>query len=174
MTEGAQYYGLYKGDVVANVDPEQRGRLMVRVPDVYGMAPGTWAEACTPLSGPIGTGMGVHFVPPTGSGVWVEFVNGDPQYPVWIGCRWGASSDLPSAAKQGLPISPSIILQTTGKNQIVISDVLGPTGGIKLEISTGASIAITNTGITISNGLGAEISLTGPKVDINKGALTII
>jgi hypothetical protein len=63
--------------------------------------------------------------------------------------------------------------QTTLKNGIVISDVPGPTGGIQLQTTTGAMISVTDAGIVISNGKGAVISLVGPTVDINVGALTV-
>jgi uncharacterized protein involved in type VI secretion and phage assembly len=173
MSEEGRFYGKYRGTVTSNVDPQQMGRLLVTVPDVLGSAPATWAVACTPLAGPIGAGMGVHFIPPMGAGVWVEFEHGDPQYPIWVGCRWGSSSDLPGAASSGLPVSPSIVFQTTGKHEIVMSDVPGPTGGIQLSLATGAKITITQIGITIDNGQGASISLTGPTVNINNGALTV-
>ncbi len=46
-----RYYGKYRGTVVSNVDPMQMGRLMVQVPDVYGMTPSTWALPCVPSGG---------------------------------------------------------------------------------------------------------------------------
>ena len=39
---------------------------------------------------------------------------------------------------------------------------------------TGAMIAINDVGITISNGKGAIITMTGPIVDVNAGALTVM
>ena len=56
----------------------------------------------------------------------------------------------------------------------MISDMPGPTGGILLKTMTGAMISINDIGITISNGKGAIIAMTGPAVNINAGALTII
>ena len=38
----------------------------------------------------------------------------------------------------------------------------------------GAMIVVNETGIYISNGQGATITLTGPAVDINLGALTVV
>ncbi len=35
------YYGKYRGVVINNVAPEQRGRLMATVADVSGLVPGT-------------------------------------------------------------------------------------------------------------------------------------
>jgi hypothetical protein len=54
-----------------------------------------------------------------------------------------------------------------------LSDVPGPTGGILLKTKTGAMISINDTGITISNGKGATIVMTGPTVTVNQGALAI-
>jgi uncharacterized protein involved in type VI secretion and phage assembly len=169
----AKYYGKYRGTVTNNVDPSMAGRLLVEVPDVLGLAPSTWAEPCAPLAGPTGPPMGVYLVPPLGAGVWVEFEQGDPNYPIWSGCRWGASADVPSLAKLGLPISPSIVLQTAGQNTIAISDLPGPTGGIMLKSASGAMVLVNDVGITISNGKGASIQMSGPSITINQGAMVI-
>lgn len=169
-----QYFGKYRGTVINNIDPEMRGRLMIMVPDVLNLIPSTWAEACTPLAGPTGPPMGVFMVPPIGAGVWVEFENGDADYPIWVGCRWGAASDIPTLAKAGLPIAPNIVLQSLGQNSLVIGDLPGPIGGIMLKSTTGASIIVNDTGIYIQNGKGASITLVGPAVTINQGALTVI
>jgi hypothetical protein len=66
------------------------------------------------------------------------------------------------------------VLQTTGQNSIVVSDLPGPTGGVMLKSATGAMIIVNDTGIYIENGRGASIRLVGPSVDINNGALTVI
>jgi hypothetical protein len=170
---GKKFYGKYRGTVVNNVDPMMLGRLLVMVPDVLGPAPSSWALPCVPLAGPTGPPMGAWLVPPVGAGVWVEFEQGDPEFPVWVGCRWGSSADVPPQAKAGLPVSPSIVLQTMGQHSIAISDLPGPAGGILLKTLTGAMISVSDTGIVISNGKGATITLTGPVVDINVGALTV-
>lgn len=177
MTNGAapaKFLGLYRGTVTQNIDPLMRGRLMVIVPDVLGPVPSSWAEPCAPLAGPTGPPMGVYMVPPIGAGVWVEFEQGDPTHPVWVGCRFGAQSDVPTLAHAGLPVSPNIVLQTVGQNSLVISDLPGPTGGIMLKSATGATLIVNDTGIYIQNGKGASIVMTGPTVNINTGALTVI
>ena len=74
----------------------------------------------------------------------------------------------------GLPVSPNIVLQTAGQNTLVISDLPGPTGGIMLKSTTGATLIVNDTGIYIQNGKGAMITLIGPTVDVNTGALTVI
>ena len=110
------FYGKYRGTVINNVDPMMRGRLLLEVPDVVGFTPSSWAEPCVPLAGPSGPPMGVYMVPPIGAGVWVEFEQGDPSKPIWVGCRWGLPTDIPPLALLGLPISPNICLQTAGQN----------------------------------------------------------
>jgi uncharacterized protein involved in type VI secretion and phage assembly len=169
-----KYYGKYRGVVVNNIDPMQLGRLLIIVPDVLGLVPSTWAEPCVPLAGPTGPPMGVYLVPPIGAGVWVEFEQGNADYPIWVGCRWGAASDIPPLARAGLPVSPSIVLQTAGQNTMVISDLPGPTGGIMLKSTTGASIIVNDTGIYIQNGKGASLTMIGPAVNINNGAINVV
>lgn len=169
-----QFLGKYRGVVTGNVDPLLRGRLQVIVPDVLGPAPSSWAEPCVPLAGPTGTPMGAYMVPPIGAGVWVEFEHGDPTYPIWVGCRWGASSDVPPLAHAGLPVAPNIVLQTLAQNTLVISDLPGPTGGLMLKSASGATLIVNDTGIYIQNGKGASIVLTGPTVNVNNGALTVV
>ena len=174
MNENQKFWGKYRGTVVNNIDPELRGRLMVTVPDVLGPVPTTWAEPCVPLAGPTGPPMGVYLVPPIGAGVWVEFEHGDPNYPIWVGCRWGTASDVPPLAHAGLPVSPNIVMQTAGQNTLVISDLPGPTGGIMLKSTTGAMIIVNDTGIYIQNGKGASLVMAGPSVTINNGALVVV
>jgi uncharacterized protein involved in type VI secretion and phage assembly len=172
---GGQFWGKYRGTVVNNIDPEQRGRLSCMVPDVLSLVPSTWAEPCAPLAGPTGPPMGVYMVPPIGAGVWVEFEHGDPDYPIWVGCRWGSSADIPSQAKAGLPVSPSIVLQTAGQNMIVISDIPGPAGGIMIR-SGASTLVISQSGISMT---APKIEVTAATVDvagitdINKGALKV-
>jgi uncharacterized protein involved in type VI secretion and phage assembly len=173
MSQG-QYFGKYRATVLNNIDPEMRGRLMLNIPDVLNLIPSTWAEACIPLAGPTGPPMGIYVVPPIGAGVWVEFENGDPDYPIWVGCRWGSSSDIPPLANAGLPVSPNIVIQSLGQNTIVVSDLPGPTGGIMMKSLTGASIIVNDTGIYIQNGKGASLTMVGPTVTVNNGALTVI
>ncbi len=162
-----QYFGKYRGTVTNNCDPEMRGRLMVSVPDVLGPHSGAWAEACTPLAGP-GAPMGFYAIPAIGTTVWVEFEQGNADYPIWAGCLWGASAAIPDIAKKGLPSVSPIVIQTAGQHVLALSDIPGPEGGILLKSSTGASIIINDTGIYIQNGKGASLALVGTEVKINE------
>lgn len=166
-----KYHGKYRGTVLDNVDPLQIGRLMVQVPDVSNILPSTWAMPCLPFAG---IQSGFYAVPEIGSGVWVEFEQGDPDYPIWVGCYWGSAAEVPALALAAPPGVQQVVIQTTGQNMVLVSDVPGPTGGILLKAATGAFISISDTGITISNGQGATVVMTGPAVTVNEGAMEVI
>jgi hypothetical protein len=172
---GQRFYGKYRGTVINNIDPQRIGRIMAQVPAVSLLLPTSWCMPCYPVAGKL---MGISYVPQIGSGVWIEFEGGDPDYPIWTGCFWGTDTEMPSDAKMtsvtNNPLSPSIVLNTTLQNRVVISDLPGPTGGIILKSLTGASIIVNDTGIYIDNGKGATIRMIGPIVNVNNGALTII
>ncbi len=171
MSESNKYFGKYRGTVLQNIDPEQRARIQVMVPDVGGLLPSSWAMPCVPLAG---KAMGTFMVPQIGAGVWVEFEQGDPEYPIWTGGFWGLAAEVPTLALAGNPASPSMVFQTGLQNTLSISDLPGPTGGIMLKSTTGAMIVVNDIGITISNGKGATIVLAGPTVTINNGALVVV
>jgi Type VI secretion system/phage-baseplate injector OB domain len=170
-----RFYGKYRGLVIFNIDPEQIGRVIVQVPDVLGAIPSTWAMPCVPAAG---IQSGCFIVPPIGSQVWVEFEQGDPDYPIWTGGFWGLVAQVPilATAPPAIPPGQNIVLQTTGQNMIMVSDAppTPVTGGIVLKSTTGAMIVVNDTGIYISNGKGAMITMIGPTVDVNIGALTVI
>lgn len=170
MSEG-KFYGKYRAVVLNNIDPMQMGRVQVQVPDVLGVGLSSWAMPCVPFAG---KQSGVFVVPRIGDGVWVEFEQGDQDFPIWVGGFWGSAAEVPALALAGLPVSPSIVLQTGNQTGLMLSDLPGPTGGILLKTATGAMISISEVGITISNGQGATIMLNGPTVNINQGALTVI
>ena len=163
-------YGKYRGAVLNNIDPMGRGRIVAEVPDALGLAPSAWAEACAPLAG---VQSGVCLVPEIGAGVWIEFERGDPDFPIWTGCRWDSSADVPPLAQTGSPANAPIVLQTPGGAALMLSDAPGAAGGILLTTAGGATISISDAGISIANGKGAVITLSGPTVDVNNGAWTV-
>jgi len=156
-----RYFGKYRGTVSSNIDPELRARLQATVPDVLGTQPTTWAMPATPYAGP---GAGFVALPPVGAGVWIEFEQGDPDFPIWSGGWWGAAGELPVPAPQ--PGVNQITLVTPGQHAVTISDAQGPTGGVSLRTSSGARITINDAGIVIDNGRGASITLSGNTVHI--------
>lgn len=193
MKESNRYYGKYRGTVFNNIDPEQRGRIQALVPAVQGVVPTTYALPCFPIAG---KQEGMFMVPQIGAAVWIEFEQGDPDYPIWTGCFWGESPaapaiphpEIPQAAviPPPLPLGQNILIQTTLQHMLLISDavpipVMAPipapttpgTGGIVLRSPSGAMIVVNDAGIFINNGKGASIEMIGPSVMINKLALVV-
>ena len=169
--ESKRFYGKYRGTVINNIDPLLIGRLQVMVPDVSSFVPTSWAMPCVPIAG---IQNGTYAVPIISSGVWVEFEQGNPDYPIWSGCFWGTMAEVPAMSKLVPPLVPSFTFQTPLQNGILISDMPGPTGGIMLKSTTGAMIIVNDTGIYIQNGKGASIIMVGPSVTINQGAMVIV
>ncbi len=167
----ATYYGKFRGTVIENIDPLQIGRLLVQVPDVAGVLPSSWAMPCLPFCG---IQSGFYVYPEIGSNVWVEFEQGDVDYPIWVGCYWPTAAQVPALALAAPPGIQQVVIQTTEQNTFIVSDVPGPTGGILLKTSAGAFISVSDVGIVINNGQGATIAMTGPAITINEGALEVI
>ena len=163
-----QYFGKYAGKVVNNVDPQQMGRMMVTVAAVTGDIP-VWAMPSVPYAG---MQAGFYAIPPPLANVWIEYEGGNTEKPIWSGCFWG-QGEAPSMGTATPAVIPHIAMQTAGQTILLLSDLPGPTGGIMLKTATGAMILVNDTGITISNGKGATIQLTGPSVSINGAAFVV-
>jgi Type VI secretion system/phage-baseplate injector OB domain len=158
----SEYFGIYRGKVEQNIDPEQRGRLMVSVPSVTGSGTLNWAEPAMPFAG---SSSGVWAIPPTQSNVWIAYEGGNPDQPVWLGCFW----DRGQAPAQ--PAVAELLVVKTKSCTLQLSDLPGPLGGLKLE--TGAmKITLAPTGIEITNG-AASIKLQQATVSINGQALEV-
>ena len=167
-----KYFGKYRGQVVTNVDPEKRGRLLVQVADVLGPSVSSWAMPCLPFAG---LQMGFYAVPPPNAGVWVEFEQGDPDFPIWTGFWWGSTAEVPANALPVPPGTPAVVLQSFTQNTLALSDVplpamllQGPNGGIALRAGA-STVTIDSIGVTIT---APKIEINGVTI-VNKGALTV-
>jgi type VI secretion system (T6SS) baseplate-like injector VgrG len=186
VIEGFELWGKYRATVINNVDPLNTGRIQVMVPDVSNYIPSSWAMPCFPYAG---KQTGYFSVPQIGDGVWIEFEQGDPDYPIWCGGFWGVAAEVPAVALISPPPIPHVVISTL-LSTLQISDAPGPTGGISLTHKTsvgsimindtgititsrGAMIMISAAGILISNGKGALINLAGAVTDVNGGGLTV-
>lgn len=165
----------YAGIVEVNQDPLKLGRLKVRVPHVYGTtATGTgyignndlpWAlPAGMPAGGSARSG-GFSHLPEKGDKVWVRFLDGEPEKPIW---EWGMQSmDDAIGLKlhsygQGAPIgSPNRTVWTRYSHAIEINEgsVIATTSQGYRIVLTDASEAGANDGnIMITTPLGNSCS----------------
>src|SRR5215831_2870161 len=120
-----RYYGKYRGFVTDNDDPDNRGRVKVRVPNVLGDDVVTdWALPCAPFGG--ASGQGFFFIPDVGAGVWVEFESGLLEFPIWVGTFWakpGGTTEAPPPADSQSPPTSKII--KTPNHTIELADASG-------------------------------------------------
>ncbi|SDZ14933.1 hypothetical protein SAMN05444365_10629 [Micromonospora pattaloongensis] len=101
-----RYYGKYRGYVHAVDDPDNLGRIRAIVPRLLGdSTPTGWAMPTAPYAGP---DQGFFAVPEPGTGVWMEFEEGDLSKPIYSGAWWGSpgGGDIggpDSTARAGAP-----------------------------------------------------------------------
>lgn len=180
-----KYYGKYRGFVTDNNDPEQLGRVKVRVPSVLGDAETGWALPCLPFGGL--QDQGFFMVPETGAQIWVEFEAGDVSHPIWSGVFW-QSGDVPSEAAISPPTTR--IMKTPSGHRLQFDDASGqerytlhhpagtgmtidPQGTILLEDANGATVTLdvsaNKVEVADASGNKVEMTATGTTVQDASG-----
>ncbi|HEX9898504.1 MAG TPA: phage baseplate assembly protein V [Candidatus Methylomirabilis sp.] len=162
LTETVQgrYYGKYRGIAEDVQDDENLGRIIAKVPSVYGDANSPWALPAVPFAG---QGHGFVVLPKKGDGVWIEFEGGNPSRPIWTGCWW-ARGEMPS------PGGPEErVLVTPEGLKLVLDDAQKK---LQLLHPGGAEITLTDKNITLKIG-STKIVLSAAGVNINNGALKV-
>ena len=99
-------FGKFRATVVDNRDPQQRGRLKLRIPSVLAEQTSDWALPCLPYGGY--DQQGLFFVPDVDAQVWAEFEEGDISRPIWVGTFWQQQSDTPQDAARDEPTTRMI------------------------------------------------------------------
>ena len=156
------FYGKFRGVVSANDDPDKLGRIKAQVQDVLGDQESSWALPALPYAG---DGVGLYLIPPVNASVWIEFEQGDPDYPIWTGCFWAGRDRLP-----GSPTTPDVKVLKTNSATITLDDSSGK-NSIKIETAK-LKIMMDSQGIELSNG-SQTIKLSSSNVSINNGALEV-
>jgi uncharacterized protein involved in type VI secretion and phage assembly len=162
-TESAprRFYGKYRGIVTDNEDPQGRGRIRARVQGVLGLDEIGWALPAVPYAG---EDRGAVFLPPPQSWVWIEFECGVPDDPIWTGCFW------PEGEAPAGPTAPAKKVLKTDQATLIIDEQAGE---LSFEFAAGLRVVVDSSGVEITNGQGATISLSGATVSINSGALEV-
>jgi hypothetical protein len=162
-----RFYGKYRGQVMDNLDPENRGRLLVNVPDVMGLLISGWAMPCAPMAG---FQSGTYIVPQIGAGVWVEFEGGNDDFPIWVGGYWGIG-EAPATARLVTPKVPVFLVETAAKTKVVVCDTpVPPMKGSGVLLQAGSTVvSVDTTGVTIT---APTINIVGT-LNVNNGALVV-
>src|SRR5437588_6964018 len=111
------FYGKYRGIVTNNNDPLKIGRIRARVPDVLGDDESGWALPCAPFGG---DNMGFFALPKLDGRVWIEFEQGDPDYPIWSGSWWGSQDEMPDVL--GNDANKKVLIQTENGQSILLDE----------------------------------------------------
>lgn len=121
-----RYYGVYRGVVKDNKDPNKQRRLKVSVTQTTGDEVTDWIWPMEPSS--------IHTdVPVVGQGVWISFIGGDPDYPIWLGAfgkNQGKNKQVfvkplaDSVSLTGLTPYLKTVKQTDGTTEVDLTDTL--------------------------------------------------
>ena len=171
-----RFYGKYRGFVVSTQDPKHLGRVRLQVPSVLGREVVTgWAMPCVPYGGQ--KNRGFLSIPEVGAGVWVEFEEGDLEFPIWVGTFWsepGGESEIPALngadgkeRKNEQKPPTRKIIKTQKGHTIQFEDADGEEMVIIFEATHKHVVALNKEGIQITDGVN------GNKIIMGKGGIQI-
>ena len=169
--------GLQIGVVVKlDGDPENKGRIQVKLPVMQNESPGIWARLANYYAS---DGCGNFFVPEIEDEVLLGYLNSDPNNPVVLGSLYSSKRKAPyeltadnftkaivtrSMLKVEFDDDKKVIsLVTPGGNQIVISD---DGKSILLQDQNSNKVELNQDGITLDSPKDITIK-AGGKIDIN-------
>ena len=168
---------LHLGVVLDNADPDNRGRVKLRLP-ATGLE--VWAAVMVPSAG---SGYGVSLLPRQNEQVVVAFIS--PDLPIVLGAVWSGGSSQPADARPveeryfvqspaGIKVllddqEPKVKIETPAGNHLTITDQGGgkvtiEQGGEKVEMSPG-NIKITGSGVVKVEAAQVTVSAGMVKVD---------
>ena len=169
-----RFFGIWRG-VVTNVnDPQNLGRIKVRIHELLGDKDETnWASYCAPFGG---GGHGWFFLPSpvtggakeaqAGDGVWIMFEAGDLNRPVWIGFWYSDVDGKPTDADKDVRV-----LETKSGHKIVFNDREGKEK-IRIEDRDGQFMELDCKGEMITVQANQKVIVKAPEVDVGESALS--
>jgi uncharacterized protein involved in type VI secretion and phage assembly len=169
-----RFYGVVIALVTNNNDPDDLGRVKLRLPWLDDESESDWARVMTPMAG---AGRGFYFLPEVDDEVLVAFEHGSPESPYVLGALWNGKDKPPESNQDGknqvrmIKSRSGHVIRLTdkdGEEQIEIVD-----GSAKNSIvirTSDNSITITaDADLTIQAKQG-KLKLSGNGVEINSNA----
>lgn len=186
--ERKRLYGVYPAEVKQINDPDQQGRVRVRLPWAPDNGNGgyeVWARLAVPMAG---QNRGTWFIPDVGDEVLVMFEGGDPRRPYVIGALWNGRDAPPEtmddaennylktiASRRNIRITlddtegqETVTIQTPGGQTIILKD--GP-GSIEIRDSSNDLIKFEPAGVTIST--SKKLTIKAGTIDVTAGMVTV-
>lgn len=141
-----EYYGIYQGFVSNIKDPEKRGRVKITCPDVLGgNVESAWCDPCVPFAI---DNSGDFCLPTIGEAVWVMFIGGDCNQPVYMG-GWWSQNKTPLASNYTNLDDTRII--SYGPYSIKMSK-----GKITIEVKNGTKVELQESNVVIKGNTQIE------------------
>jgi uncharacterized protein involved in type VI secretion and phage assembly len=175
---GGLFYGVYPAVVTDVADPDNQGRVKVRLPwspDTGGDSYEAWARLATMMAG---GDRGTWFIPDEGDEVLVAFGGGNTCWPYVVGALWNGQDAPPEqmdgagdnnlktiCSRQGIRITlddtqgaVKLTLETPGGHSVVLDD-----GGLSVTVqdSSGNSVKLEAQGITVTASGTVTVNASG-------------
>ncbi len=191
--EPEKFFGKYPGLVLENEPPEDashRGELLVEVPGILEETPDGEDQQPIQLIARPCFHPGFFFIPEVGDQVWVEFVAGDINSPLWVGV-WYPTDGTPLTAEGESPTEFQKVIRTPsgqliqlddsdGEEKTIITDeansniVTLDANGIKTEDANNV-ITMDSNGIKLEDGNNNTVTMdsNGIKLETASGAIIL-
>jgi uncharacterized protein involved in type VI secretion and phage assembly len=164
---GGLFYGVYPALVTDIVDPDQQGRIKVKLPwspDAGNGSYEVWARLATMMAG---NNRGTWFIPDKNDEVLVAFEGGNPRRPYVVGGLWNGQDKPPEQMDGSGNNYLKTILSREGV-RITLDDTTGATK-LRLETPNGQSIVLSDA----DNSILAQDS-NGNSIKMDASGITII
>lgn len=185
---GGLFYGVYPALVTDVRDPDNQGRVKVRLPwspDPGGSSYEAWARLATMMGG---NNRGTWFIPDKDDEVLVAFEGGNPRRPYVVGGLWNGQDAPPEQmdgagnnyvktilSRQGVRITlddtdgaVKLRMETPNGQSILLSDA---DNSILVEDSNGNSIKMEAQGITVT--ASVKVTIQASTAEIDAGMVTV-
>jgi hypothetical protein len=154
-----RYYGKYAGLVTDNGPPSDgsahRGQVKVKVPGILEETPGGNGNRPIEVIAAPAFLPGYFFVPENQAPVWVEFVAGDINYPIWTGV-WYPDDAPPKVIDAGQPTqagdAPTLdqkVIRTRSGQVIQLDDTSGSEQLVVKDEKNGNTVTLDSSGVTV-------------------------
>ena len=180
-----QFSGVCTAVVIDNVDPENRGRVKVRLGQIGAgeKASEAWARIATLMAG---DNRGTWFIPEVEDEVLVAFDAGDIRRPYVIGALWNDTDSPPATmdanntrkllrSRSGVQITlndqggqESFLVETPGGQRMLLKE--GP-GAVEISDSSGNSVKLEATGVSVT--ASARVTINAATIEISSGILSV-
>jgi uncharacterized protein involved in type VI secretion and phage assembly len=181
-----QFSGVCTAVVIDNVDPDNSGRVKVRLGQSSGAGEKgaeTWARIATLMAG---KNRGTWFIPDVKDEVLVAFEAGDMRRPYVIGALWNGTNSPPETmdadntkkllrSRSGVKITlddqsgkERFLVETPGGQRLMLKD--GP-GAVEITDSNGNSVRLEASGVAVT--AAAKVTINASTIEVNAGMCSV-